>query len=95
MLQFPLKLQEATDGEFSLQVLSKEVGGESRAAAGCLQGVSCGGAVAVSHAHTGLGTNDALDLKMEGIPSQMSYYKAATFKKDFDSFSSIYITLYM
>lgn len=64
MLQFPLKLQKAADGEFPLQVLSKEVGGESGAAAGCLQGVSCGGAVAVTHAHTGLGANDALDLRM-------------------------------
>lgn len=64
MLQFPLKLQEAADGEFSLQVFSKEVGSESRAAASCLQGVSCGGAVTVSHAHAGLGTNDALDLRM-------------------------------
>ena len=64
MLQFPLKLQEAANCEFSFQVLSKEVGGESRAAAGCLQGVSCGGAVAVSHAHAGLGSNDALDLQM-------------------------------
>lgn len=68
MLQFPLKLQEAADGEFSLQVLSEEVGGESGAAASCLQGVSCGGTVAVPHAHTGLGTNDALDLRMEGFP---------------------------
>ena len=64
MLQFPLKLQKAANGEFSLQVFTKEVGGESRAAAGRLQCVSCCGAVAVSHAHTGLGTNDALDLKM-------------------------------
>ncbi len=64
MLQFPLKFQKAADGEFPLQVFSKEVGGESGAAAGCLQGVSCGGAVAVTHAHTGLGANDALDLRM-------------------------------
>ncbi len=54
MLQLPLKLQKAADRKFPLQIFSKEVGGESRAAAGCLQGVPCGGAVAVSHAHTGL-----------------------------------------
>lgn len=64
MLQFSLKLQEAANSELSLQVLSKEVCGESRAAAGRLQGVSCGGAVAVSHSHTGLGSNDALDLEI-------------------------------
>lgn len=64
MLQFPLKLKKSANGEFSFQVFSKEVGGESRAAAGCLQGVSCGGAVAMSHAHTGLGTNDTLNLWM-------------------------------
>ena len=69
MLKFPLKLQEAADGELSLQVYSKEVRGESRAAAGRLQRVSCGGAVAVSHAHTGLGPDDALDLRMEEVPS--------------------------
>lgn len=63
MLQFPLKLQEAAYGKFSHQVFSKEVGGESRAAAGCPQGISCGGAVTVPHAHTGLGANDALDLE--------------------------------
>lgn len=62
MLQFPLKLKKTANGEFSFQVFSEEVGGESRAAASCLQGVACGGAVAVSHTHTGLGTNDALDL---------------------------------
>lgn len=62
MLQFPLKLQKAAYGEFALQVFTKEVGCESRAAAGCLQGVSCGGAVTMAHAHAGLGTNDALDL---------------------------------
>lgn len=66
MLQFPLELQKVADGEFSLQVFSKKVCGESRAAAGRLQGVSCGRAVAVSHAHTGLGTYDALDLRIEG-----------------------------
>lgn len=70
MLQFPLKLQKAADGKFSLQVDSKEVGGESRAAAGCLQRVPCGRAVTMPHAHTGLGTNDALDLRIEGDPSQ-------------------------
>lgn len=64
MLQVPLKLQETANGEFSLQVFSKKVGGESRAAAPCLQGVSCGRPVAVSHPHAGLGTNDALDLRM-------------------------------
>lgn len=63
MLQFPLKLQEAAYSEFSLQVFSKEVGSESRAAASCLQGVSCGGTVTVPHAHTGLGANDTLDLE--------------------------------
>lgn len=73
MLQLPLKLQKAADGKFSLQVFSKEVCGESRAAAGRLQGVSCGGAVAVSHAHTGLGTNDTLDLRMEGVPCQPAW----------------------
>lgn len=70
MLQFPLKLQEAANGEFSFQVLIKEVCGEGRAAAGCLQGVSCGGAVAMSHAHAGLRANDALDLRMKRVPSQ-------------------------
>lgn len=64
MLQLPLKLQKAANGELSLQVFSKEIGGESRAAASCLQGVSRGGTVSVSHAHTGLGTNYALDLRM-------------------------------
>lgn len=63
MLQLSLKLQEAADGEFSLQVFSKEVCGESGAAAGGLQRVSGGGAVAVPHAHAGLGSNDALDLQ--------------------------------
>lgn len=62
MLQFPLKLEKSANCEFSLQVFAEEVGGEGGAAAGCLQGVSCGRAVAVSHAHTGLRTNDALDL---------------------------------
>lgn len=62
MLQFPLKLKKTANSEFSLQVFSEEVGGESRAAAGRLQCVACGGAVTVSHSHTGLGTNDALDL---------------------------------
>lgn len=62
MLQFPLKLKKTANGEFPLQVFSEEVGGESRAASCCLQGVSSCGAVAVSHAHTGLGTNDTLDL---------------------------------
>lgn len=62
MLQFPLKLKKTANGKFSFQVFSKKVGGESRAAAGCFQRVACGGAVTVSHAHTGLGTNDALDL---------------------------------
>lgn len=65
MLQFPLKLQKAADCEFPLPVLSEEVCGESRAAAGCLQGVSCGGAVTVSHSHAGLRTNNALDLRMK------------------------------
>lgn len=67
MLQFPLKLQEAANGEFALQVPSKEVRGERRAAAACLQGVSCGGAVTVPHAHAGLGTNDALDLQTRSV----------------------------
>lgn len=62
MLQFSLKLQEAADGKLSLEVFAKEVGGEGRAAAARLQGVARGGAVSVSHAHTGLRTNDALDL---------------------------------
>lgn len=64
MLQFPLKFQKAADGEFSLQVFSKEVGGESRAAASCLQGVTCGGAITMPHAHAGLRTNNTLDLRM-------------------------------
>lgn len=63
MLQFPLKLEEAADGQFSFQVFPEEVGGEGRAAATSLQGVSCGGAVSVPHAHTGLRPNNALDLK--------------------------------
>lgn len=66
MLQFPLKLQEAADGELALQVGAKEVCGESRAAASRLQRVACGGAVTVSHAHTGLGTNYTLDLEVRG-----------------------------
>lgn len=66
MLQLPLELQKAANGEFSLQIFSKEVRGESGAAAGCLQGVSCGGPVSVSHAHAGLGTNYALDLRIVG-----------------------------
>lgn len=67
MLQFPLKLQKAANSEFSLQVLSKEISGESRAAAGRLQSVSCGGAVTVPHAHAGLGSNDALDLNTKDV----------------------------
>lgn len=70
MLQLPLELQKAANGEFSLQVFSKEVRGESRAAAGGLQGVSCGGPVSVSHAHTGLGTNYALDLRKQEASCQ-------------------------
>lgn len=70
MLQFSLKLQEAANSEFSLQVLSKKVGGESGAAAGRLQGVSRGGAVAVSHTHTGLGPDDALYLEIKKIQRQ-------------------------
>lgn len=67
MLQFPLKLQEAANSELPLQVLSKEISSESRAAAGRLQSVSCGGAVAVPHAHAGLGSYDALDLYKKGV----------------------------
>lgn len=63
VLQFPLKLQKAPDGQFAFQVFSKEVGGECWAAASRLQSVSCGGPVPVSHAHAGLGTNDALNLQ--------------------------------
>lgn len=63
VLQFPLKLQEAADGQFSFQVFPEEVGGEGGATAASLQGVSRGGAVSVPHAHTGLRPNNALDLK--------------------------------
>lgn len=70
MLQFPLKLQETANGEFALQIPSKEVCGESRAAATCLQGISCGRAIAVSHTHAGLGTNDALDLHIQRAKCQ-------------------------
>lgn len=86
MLQLSLKLQEAADGEFSLQVCSKEVCGESRAAAGGLQRVSGGGAVTVSHTHTGLGSNDALDLqKKEAF--QMNYIYILKISK------TVYVTL--
>lgn len=83
MLQLPLKLQEAADGELSLQVLSKEVRGESGAAAGRLQRVPGGGAVTVPHAHTGLGADDALDLRMQGIPLKCLYFVSSGGYKSF------------
>lgn len=63
MLQLPLELQEAADGQFSFQVFPEEVGGEGGAAAASLQGISSGGAISVPHAHTRLRTNNALDLE--------------------------------
>ena len=62
VLQLPLELQEAADGQLPLEVGAEEVGGEGGAAARRLQGVARGGAVPVSHAHAGLGADDALDL---------------------------------
>lgn len=62
MLQFPLEFQESADGEFALQVGSEEVGGESRAAAGCPQSVAGGRAIPMPHAHAGLRTDYTLHL---------------------------------
>lgn len=63
MLQLALELQEVADGQLALEVGAEEVGGEGRAAAARLERVARGGAVAVAHAHAGLGADDALDLQ--------------------------------
>lgn len=62
VLQFPLELEEAADGQFALQVGPEKVGRESRAAAGCPQSVARGGAIPVPHAHAGLRTDYTLHL---------------------------------
>lgn len=69
MLQLPLEVQEVGDGQLSLQVSPEEVGGEGGVEAG-FEGVPGGGAVPVAHAHAGLGTDDALHLKITGRMSQ-------------------------
>ena len=63
VLQLPLKLQEALDGELSPQVGPEEVRGEGGATAAGLQRVARGGAVAMPHAHAGLRADYTLDLQ--------------------------------
>lgn len=72
MLQSSLKLEKAANSQFPFKVFSKEVGGESRAAASRLQGVSCSGAVTMSHSHTSLRANYTLHLQEKDSQESVS-----------------------
>lgn len=74
MLQLALEVQEVGDGELSLQVSPEEVGGE-RGVEASFESVAGGGAVPVAHAHAGLGTDDALHLKITGRMAQSTPYQ--------------------
>ena len=65
MLQFALEVEEVGDGQLPLQIRPEEVRCQRRVEAS-FQGVACCRPVSVAHAHAGLGTNDALDLKKRG-----------------------------
>lgn len=65
VLQFALEVEEVGDGQLPLQICPKEVCCQCRVEAS-FQGVPRCRPVSVAHAHAGLGTNDALDLKEWG-----------------------------
>ena len=65
MLQFALEVKELGDGQLPLQIRPKEIRCQRRVKAS-FQGVPCCRTVSVAHAHAGLRSNDALDLKIRG-----------------------------
>lgn len=81
MLKFTLKFEEVFDGQLPFEISSKKVGCEGWTQAR-LEGVTSSRTISVTHTHTGLGANDALNLKRCKPPSRKTLQSKKLEKND-------------
>lgn len=80
MLKFTLKFKEVLDCQFPLEISSKKVGCEGWTQAR-LESVTSSRTISVTHTHTGLGANDALNLRHKQTPIQEKITKWKNIEK--------------